>query len=66
VGCTEAGVDVQALLGLVLAKLGDYDGARKAYEKALTIAPENAWIRQRLLPQLDELEADARNGSNND
>ena len=47
--------DVQAWLGQVLAKNGDLDGARAAYEKGLAMEPDHSWIRNVLLPQLDEL-----------
>ena len=45
-------VDVYAWLGQVLAKKGDLEGARTAYEKGLSIEPGHAWIRNELLPSL--------------
>jgi len=47
-------VDVQAWMGVVRLKKGDRDGARLALEKGLAMEPDHAWIRNILLPQLDE------------
>ena len=47
-------VDVQAWLGVVRSKNGDVDGARRAFEKGLAMEPDHAWIRDYLIPQLDE------------
>lgn len=49
-------VDAQAYLGQVLVKKGDLAGARRAYEQALLLAPDNRWIKSRLLPDLERLE----------
>ena len=45
---------MQAWLGIVLAKKGDVEGARAAYENGLAMEPDHGWIRNVLLPQLDE------------
>ncbi|MGH7477502.1 MAG: tetratricopeptide repeat protein, partial [Longimicrobiales bacterium] len=42
-----------AWLGRVRARRDDVAGARAAYQKALEIEPDYAWVRQRLLPELD-------------
>jgi tetratricopeptide (TPR) repeat protein len=46
-------LDAHAWLGQVLARTGDRAGARAEYAKALTLAPESAWIRQVLVPALE-------------
>jgi len=45
--------DAHAWLGRTLARLGDPDAAREQYERALAIEPGYAWVRDRLLPDLD-------------
>lgn len=44
--------DAHAWLGQVRAKRGDKAGARAEYEAALAIAPDSAWVRLTLLPQV--------------
>ena len=44
--------DAHAWLGQALAARNDKAGARAEYEKALAIAPESAWVRYQLLPQV--------------
>jgi tetratricopeptide (TPR) repeat protein len=43
-----------ALLGQVRQKLGDTEGARLAYEKALAAQPEFGYVRNVLLPALEQ------------
>ena len=45
--------DAHIWLGQVLQDKGDLDGAREAYQRALAVAPEHAWVRHVLLPGLD-------------
>lgn len=45
--------EAYAWLGQTLAALGDVDEARAAYERALQIAPEYAWVRHVLMPGLE-------------
>lgn len=40
-------------LGQVHARRGRTEDARKAYVEALALEPENAWVREELLPALD-------------
>jgi tetratricopeptide (TPR) repeat protein len=44
--------DAHAWLGQALAARNDKAGARAEYEKALAIAPESAWVKYQLLPQV--------------
>jgi len=54
-------IDVYVWLGQVLVKTGDHKGARTAYEKGLSLEPDHAWIRNKLLPALEPVESqDAR------
>lgn len=39
-------------LGIALARQGDLSGSRSAFERALRINPDFAWVRDELLPQL--------------
>jgi len=48
--------DAHAWLGQALASRNDKAGARAEYEKALAIAPESAWVKYSLLPQVKGLE----------
>lgn len=48
--------DAYAWLGRTLARLGDAAGAREQYEKALDVEPDYAWVRDVLLPRLDDEE----------
>lgn len=47
-------VDVHVWLGRALAEKGDREGARAAYLRALTLAPEHALVRDELLPALGQ------------
>lgn len=47
-------VDVHAWLGQVLQRAGDREGARAEYQRSLALAPDYAWVRDVLLPGLDE------------
>ncbi|HVL69304.1 MAG TPA: tetratricopeptide repeat protein [Vicinamibacterales bacterium] len=47
-------VDAHAWLGQVLQKRGDLAGARRHFDAALALAPENGWVRYVLLPRLDK------------
>ena len=47
-------VDALAWLGQVLARQGKVAEARSAYEQALSIQPEWRWVRDELLPALQE------------
>jgi tetratricopeptide (TPR) repeat protein len=42
----------EAWLGQVLAKKGDTAGARQAYQRALALRPQYAWVKDTLLPAL--------------
>jgi cytochrome c553 len=44
--------DAAAWLGRVLQRRGDRQGARAAYERALGIEPDYAWVKKVLLPQV--------------
>ena len=44
--------DAHAWLGQALASRNDKAGARAEYEKALAIAPDSAWVKYSLLPQV--------------
>jgi tetratricopeptide (TPR) repeat protein len=44
--------DAHAWLGQALASRHDNAGARAEYEKALAIAPDSAWVKYSLLPQV--------------
>lgn len=44
--------DAHAWLGQALAARNDKAGARAEYEKALAIAPDSAWVKYSLLPQV--------------
>jgi len=44
--------DTLARLGQVLAALEKFDEARSVYQQALAVAPDFAWVRDELLPQL--------------
>lgn len=46
--------EVHAWLGQVLARKNDTEGARAAYKKGLSLAPDYRWIRDELLPALGE------------
>ena len=46
--------DAHAWLGQVLAKKGDADGAKAAYGKGLELEPNFRWIREQLLPALED------------
>lgn len=45
--------DAYVYLGQVEAKRGHRDAARQAYDRALALQPDNAWVRHVLLPALD-------------
>ena len=45
--------DALAWLGVVLVDRGAPDEARELYRSALALEPDNVWIRDRLLPELD-------------
>ena len=45
--------EAYALLGQVLARRGDLDGARRHYLQALAIEPAFGWVRGVLLPALE-------------
>ena len=45
--------DAYVYLGQVEAKRGNRDAARAAYQRALSLQPDNAWVRQVLLPALE-------------
>lgn len=47
-------LDTHAWLGQLLERRGDYGGARGEYQKALASAPEFRWVRDDLLPRLDQ------------
>lgn len=46
--------DAYAWLGLTLAALDDDAGAREQYEKALEVEPDFYWVREVLLPRLED------------
>ena len=46
--------DAHAWLGRTLARLGNTADAREQYRKALDVEPEFAWVRDVLLPDLDD------------
>ncbi len=46
--------DAYAWLGLTLARLGHATGAREQYMRALDVEPDFAWVREALLPDLDD------------
>ena len=46
-------VDVHVWLGQVLQAAGEIDRAREEYEKALVLEPDQAWVRDQLLPSLE-------------
>ena len=46
--------DAYAWLGRTLETLGNTAGARVQYRKALDVEPEFAWVRDVLLPDLDD------------
>ena len=46
--------DAYAWLGLTLAALDDEAGAREQYEKALEVEPDFYWVREVLLPRLED------------
>ncbi len=47
-------VDALGWLGIVVAERGGIDEARELYGRALELRPENRWVRDELLPALDE------------
>ena len=47
-------VDVLAWLGQTLAKVGKPEEARASYEAALKLEPAHKWVRDELLPRLDD------------
>ncbi len=47
-------IDAYAWLGQVAVRRGDADAARRYYLQALDIEPEFAWVRQVLLPALEQ------------
>jgi len=52
--------DAHIWLGIALARQGRKAEARAAYEDALAIAPDHAWVKGTLLPALDETRRAAR------
>ena len=44
----------EAWLGQVLAKKGDPAGARQAYQRALALRPDYAWVKDALLPAISK------------
>lgn len=56
-GITWGYLEALAWKGIALAKKGDIENARIAYEKALKIAPNFGWVKFKLLPALDKLES---------
>jgi len=47
-------LDALAWLGKAYASLGDYEAAISAYNKALQIEPEYSWVKNILLPAVEE------------
>ena len=47
-------LDAHAWLGRTLARLGDPDAARQQYEQVLEMEPDYAWVRDILLPDLEQ------------
>ena len=45
--------EAHAFLGLSHARENERDQARAAYERALELEPGFAWVRERLLPDLE-------------
>jgi len=41
------------LLGQLLDKMGDYQGSREAYLRALKREPDFQWVRDELLPEAE-------------
>jgi tetratricopeptide (TPR) repeat protein len=52
--------ETYAWLGMALKSLKNIDGAREAFNKALEIAPDFAWVKYALLPGLDKEQASAK------
>ncbi len=48
-----------ARLGIVYMDRGDFEDARKAFERALEINPEYGWVTNTLIPSLEKLESEA-------
>ncbi len=42
-----------AQLGIMRQEAGDLEGAREAFVKALTVNPNNGWVKNHLLPRLE-------------
>ena len=47
-------LDALAWLGRTYTNMGDYEAAISAYEKALQIEPEFSWVKNSLLPAVEE------------
>ena len=47
-------LDALAWLGIAHSSLGDFESAITAYNKALEVEPDFAWIKYELLPKAEE------------
>ena len=52
--CNWRYLNTMVLLGQVLEKMGDNNGARDAYRMALQRAPDFQWVRDELLPETEK------------
>lgn len=53
-------VEIYAWLGLTMTKKGDHAAARRYLERALSLEPEYAWVKESLLPELQAAENETR------
>ena len=52
--CNWRYLNTMVLLGQLLDKMGDYQGSREAYLRALKREPDFQWVRDELLPEAEE------------
>ncbi len=52
--CNWRYLNTMVLLGQLLDKMGDYQGSREAYLRALKREPEFQWVRDELLPEIEK------------
>jgi len=53
-GCNWRYLNTMVLLGQLLEKMDDWQGAREAYRRALKRAPDFEWVRDELLPAVEK------------